>query len=155
MISFEYISGLLFLIIVWLMVFTGVYVWRERKYWVMSKSLSENNDVRGVLQKLNKENQLVKKEIKEIRKIIDEIGIKQNFNVQQVGLLRYNPFGDTGGDQSFCLSMLDGHGSGVVLSSLHNRQQTRIYAKKIKQGKSPGYTLSKEERESIKKALNS
>ena len=40
----------------------------------------------------------------------------------RVGLNRFNPFeGDTGGNQSFALALLDGRGDGFVVSSLHAR----------------------------------
>ena len=48
---------------------------------------------------------------------------------QRVGLVRYNPFEETGGNQSFALALLDAEGNGWVLSSLHARQGTRVYAK--------------------------
>jgi hypothetical protein len=73
---------------------------------------------------------------------------------QRYGFQRFNPFTDTGGDQSFSLSLLDEKGDGFVISSLHSRENTRIYAKKIEAGKSTNNTvLSKEEQEVIKQAL--
>jgi hypothetical protein len=72
--------------------------------------------------------------------------------LQKVGFVRFNPFSDTGGDQSFCLSVLDDEDSGIVLSSLHSRGQTRVYAKAVKKGKGKDFELSKEELETIKKA---
>lgn len=73
-------------------------------------------------------------------------------HVQRLGLVRFNPFSETGGDQSFTLAVLDGEKSGVVMSSLHNRNATRIYAKPVKTGKVQGYQSSKEEMEAIEKA---
>jgi hypothetical protein len=75
-------------------------------------------------------------------------------HLQKVGFLRFNPFSDTGGDQSFVLSILDGEENGLVLSSLHSRGVTRLYAKSIKKGKTENsqIKLSKEEKEALKKA---
>jgi hypothetical protein len=56
--------------------------------------------------------------------------------IQRVGLVRFNPFQEVGGDQSFAIALLDQHGNGVVLSSLHNRAETRVYAKPIEGGRS-------------------
>ena len=42
-------------------------------------------------------------------------------SIQRVGLVRYNPFEDTGGNQSFALALTDGRGDGFVISSLHAR----------------------------------
>jgi hypothetical protein len=70
---------------------------------------------------------------------------------QRVGLVRFNPFEDTGGNQSFALALLDAEGNGWVLSSLHARSGTRVYAKAIHEGRSEG-ALSEEEAAAIKQA---
>lgn len=70
---------------------------------------------------------------------------------QKVSIVRFNPFGDTGGDQSFALAVLDEHDSGYVLSSIHGRGGTRVYVKPIDLGKSK-YQLSEEESRAIKQA---
>lgn len=72
---------------------------------------------------------------------------------QRIGFQRYNPFTDTGGDQSFSLCLLDENGDGIMVSSLHSRENTRLYSKKIEGGKSQNQVLSKEEQEVIKQAL--
>jgi Protein of unknown function (DUF4446) len=72
--------------------------------------------------------------------------------VQRTGLVRYNPFEDTGGNQSFAVALLDANGDGVVVSSLHARQNTRVYAKAIVGGRSEA-ALSDEETEALRKAM--
>lgn len=72
--------------------------------------------------------------------------------LQKVAVIRYNPFSDTGGDQSFAIALLDSLGNGVVLSSLHSRTDTRVFAKPVQSGRSR-YQLSDEEQEAVKKAL--
>jgi hypothetical protein len=72
-------------------------------------------------------------------------------SLRQVGLIRYNPFGDTGGDQSFALALLDERGDGVVLSSLFGRTESRIFAKPVKDGRSR-YPLTAEEEQAIVQA---
>jgi Protein of unknown function (DUF4446) len=71
---------------------------------------------------------------------------------QRVGLVRFNPFEDTGGNQSFALALLDEHGSGFVMSSLHARAGTRVYGKAIARGRSEA-NLSEEEAEALRLAL--
>jgi hypothetical protein len=70
---------------------------------------------------------------------------------QRVGLVRYNPFEETGGNQSFALALLDANGDGWVLSSLHARSGTRVYAKAIKGGRAEA-GLSAEETDAIRQA---
>ncbi len=72
--------------------------------------------------------------------------------VSKVGLLRYDAFEDVGGRLSFSCALLDEHGSGVVLTSINGRQETRVYAKPVTHGNS-SYNLSMEEQEAITKAL--
>lgn len=74
-------------------------------------------------------------------------------HLQRVGFKRFNPFTDTGGNQSFILSLLDENGTGVVISSLHSRENTRVYSKKIEKGVCPDQVLSKEEESVIKDSL--
>jgi hypothetical protein len=72
--------------------------------------------------------------------------------VQHVGLVRYDAFEDVGGRLSFSCAMLDDHGTGVVVTSINGRQDTRVYAKPIVDGRSQ-YNLSIEEEEAIRRAL--
>lgn len=71
---------------------------------------------------------------------------------QRLGLVRFNPFTDTGGDQSFSLTVLDGHNTGFVISSLHSRDQTRVYAKPVTNGRGDGFELSSEEQQAIQRS---
>jgi hypothetical protein len=72
-------------------------------------------------------------------------------HLQRVGFLRFNPFRDAGGDQSFAVAMSDQDGNGVVISSLHSRDVTRVYGKPLAGWASP-YPLTEEEEQAIKKA---
>lgn len=74
-------------------------------------------------------------------------------HVRNIHVMRFNPFSDTGGDQSFILTALDAHGTGIVLTSLHNRGVTRWYAKNITEGKGVGYDLSNDEKKAIHEAV--
>ena len=72
-------------------------------------------------------------------------------HLQRVGFLRFNPFRDAGGDQSFAVAVTDQEGNGVVISSLHSRDVTRVYGKPLAGWASP-YPLTEEEEQAIKKA---
>lgn len=72
--------------------------------------------------------------------------------VRHVGLVRFSPFHDTGGDQSFALALLDGRGDGVVITGLHSRNDSRLYAKPI-ESRGSSYALTAEEREAMNRAL--
>lgn len=75
-------------------------------------------------------------------------------NYSKMAVLKYNPYNDTGGDQSFSLVLLNGKMDGVLITSLHSRGSTRIYLKNIKSGKSE-LELSKEETKALVNAIES
>jgi hypothetical protein len=74
-------------------------------------------------------------------------------SLQHIGLVRFNPFEDTGSDQSFAIALLDGERDGIVISSLHGRANTRVFAKPVQAGASP-HTLSTEEEQAIRIAVS-
>lgn len=73
--------------------------------------------------------------------------------LQGASLVRFNNFDDTGGNQSFALALADPEANGVVLSSLHARNQTRVYAKAVARGVAEG-ALSVEEGEALREATS-
>ncbi|HEY2003836.1 MAG TPA: DUF4446 family protein [Candidatus Saccharimonadia bacterium] len=79
------------------------------------------------------------------------LAVTNSLASQKISIVRFNPFGDTGGDQSFSLAVLDAHDSGYVLTSIHGRQGTRVYVKPVDYGKSK-YTLSAEEQQALSQA---
>jgi hypothetical protein len=65
-----------------------------------------------------------------------------------IGINRYNAFAESGSDLSFSVAIVDEEADGVVISGIHNRDETYVYAKPLTQGQSP-YPLSPEEKEAI------
>lgn len=72
-------------------------------------------------------------------------------SMQWMGVIRFNPFRNTGGDQSFAWAIVDGYGNGIVLSSLHSRENTRVYVKPLQKWESV-YSLTDEEKQAIARA---
>ena len=72
--------------------------------------------------------------------------------IQKVGIVRYSAFKDTGSDLSFAVAMLDENNDGVVFNGIYSREMSNIYAKPVKKGVSE-YTLSEEEKEAIRRAI--
>jgi hypothetical protein len=82
----------------------------------------------------------------------ERLAVTNSLASQKISIVRFNPFGDTGGDQSFSLAVLDAHDSGYVLTSIHGREGTRVYAKPVDYQKSK-YTLSAEEQQALGQAI--
>jgi len=74
--------------------------------------------------------------------------------IQKTGIVRFNPFSDIGGNQSFAIALLDEKNNGFVISSLFVKEGNRVYAKAVKDGKSE-HSLSNEEIEAIDRAISS
>jgi biopolymer transport protein ExbB/TolQ len=71
--------------------------------------------------------------------------------LQHVGIVRYNPFKETGGNQSFAIALTDEHKNGVVISSLYTRERVNVFAKPLENGGS-SFQLTAEEEQAIAKA---
>lgn len=106
-----------------------------------------------MLDSILSEVELAKKDIANLSKTCDTIIQQGRLHIQKIGLIRFNPFKETGGDQSFILALLDEDDNGVVLSGLYSRSGMRWYAKKIKKGAGHEHTLSEEEKEAIRQAM--
>lgn len=112
---------------------------------------SKATDLEGVMFEAIKRQKNSENEIKKNQQTIKRIEKIARNSIQRVGVIRYNPFKDTGGDQSFAIALLDSENNGVIISSLYSREGSRIYSKPIKQGKSK-YPLTEEEKKVIKQA---
>jgi hypothetical protein len=108
--------------------------------------------LRGVLEGQASQIQRLEKAIRVLNARDNKQQIQIEGSVRRVSLLRYDAFEDVGGRLSFSCALLDEHGTGVVLTSINGRQETRVYAKPITEGSS-SYNLSSEESEAIRQAL--
>ena len=88
---------------------------------------------------------------REIATAVERLSDQIAYASQKVAIVRFNPFGDIGGEQSFALAVLDDHNTGYILTSMHGREGTRIYAKPVDYGEAK-YPLSKEERQALDSA---
>jgi hypothetical protein len=111
----------------------------------------EVTDLKKVLEKILAQGVKSEKEINDLIKRMTVHEENGKLHIQKVGLIRFNPFKELGGDHSFSLSILDSEDSGIVITSLHTRDRTRVYMKRIIKGK--GETeLSDEEKKALAKA---
>ena len=70
---------------------------------------------------------------------------------RHLAVVRYDAFADTGGHLSWSIALADDSGSGVVITSIHGRYDTRTYAKGISDWSSD-QPLSPEEETAISSA---
>lgn len=53
--------------------------------------------------------------------------------LQNLAVVRYDAFSDSGGGLSWSLALLDANGDGAVITSIHGRTEARAYAKAIRE----------------------
>lgn len=108
-------------------------------------------DAKRILERILGEESRRSEEVHKLAKELSRLEEEGYFHVQKVGLIRFNPFEEIGGDHSFSLAILDGRNTGLVITGLHTRERTRIYVKEINGGRS-SLKLSSEEQKAIIKA---
>ncbi len=109
-------------------------------------------DLEEIILGQTEELKLLDGEIQNLFEISNKIHNLASRSVHKVGIIRFNPFKDIGSDQSFAVALLDGKNDGIVISSLHTREGTRVYSKPVKKGLGDGYTLTDEETKAIEEA---
>ena len=138
----------LIVVVIWLIILTFI-AWRYTVRYNKIFEGAHDKSVEALLQKLTKEHEANKQDIARLQEKVATLESGVLHNIQRVGLIRFNPFKDTGGDQSFILALLDAKNGGVVISGLYSRAGTRWYAKRIVDGKGLDYELSEEEKKAI------
>lgn len=145
------ILGLIGVIVLWL-VFLSVFYFRLYNHYNKLVGASDGEGLKMLLDKLLKVSSENKKDIENLRKYCARIEEEGHFHIQKVGLLRFNPFKDTGGDQSFILSLVDKNDTGVIISGLYSRSGLRWYAKKVRKGKGVEHELSDDEKKALRES---
>lgn len=135
----------------WLSILTIIY-WRRLRILTKITTSGQKKDLTEILNSLQSLVSENRKEIDTLQDKIAKLKKQERQHIQKIGFVKFNPFADTGGEQSFVLSLLDADDNGVIFTVLHARSGTRWYTKMINRGKSKGFDLSQEEKEAIKKA---
>ena len=139
------------IVVVWNIVLTFLLMNQRSTSQKILRGGKKEDVVELLAEVLEKEKKLIR-ELVETNKKVEGLLFDSQFYIQKIGLVRFNPFNDTGGDQSFILALVDEQDSGVVISGLHTRNGTRWYAKKIHNGVGVEHELSNDEVKAIKSA---
>lgn len=153
--SFTIFEFLLFLIVGILFIWLAALEWRFLRATRTLRMLFSGRTgvdleqmLRAYLQRVDHTDEMVSELVKRTVSLEN----KAPRNVQHVGVIRFNPFPDKGGDQSFAVALLDDHADGVVFTGLHSRGDSRVYSKPVVGGAST-YALTEEEKEAISRAM--
>lgn len=129
-----------------------VQVWRLTTRLRLTLGDTNGDRLEKQLREYHAKNKQIQVDFEAITNEYRKLGSIAALSLQKISMVRFNPFGDVGGDQSFSLAMLDGHDSGLILTSIHGRGGTRVYAKPIDLGTSK-YSLSAEEKKALTQAV--
>ena len=144
--------GAVILVLVILNAFLIFYFYKTNKKFDL---LLEKGKIKSLKDILFKQIDKTKDQEEIINKIIDRVKNLENISektFQKIGVVRFNPFDNLGGNQSFVISLLDKQNNGFVISSLFIKDGNRVYAKAVKNGLSE-HPLSDEEKEAIERAI--
>jgi hypothetical protein len=109
-------------------------------------------NMESLIAELTKKTKELGEERKKTELQITSIDKKLAQSIRNIETVRFNPFPQVGGNQSFAMSLLNDEGNGVVISSLYARDRTSLFAKPIKAGQSE-FELTKEEKSVLKKSI--
>ena len=135
--------------IVWLLILP-IFFWQMFSHYARLTKGANNKNLKSILEDVLSKIDLHNKDIESIKKYCDNLERDGLLHVQKIGLHRFNPFKDTGGDQSFVLSLVDGSDTGIIISALYSRSGTRWYAKRVVNGKGIEHELTDEEKKVLK-----
>lgn len=141
----------LVIVIIWISGLS-IWIWRLMRHYGRLTEGTTKTSLKEVLEEILAGQRNVKAEVAKIEETLARLTADGQWHVQRVGMVRFNPFADTGGAQSFTLALLDGKDNGIVMTSLYGRTGSRWYVKEVKEGKGKELELSNEEAAAIKAA---
>lgn len=141
------------ILLAWLGGLTFV-IWKTNTFLKSLFPKSGERDIRKKFEEVIRQVSDFKQDLNRLENDLFEVRKSGLKYIQKVELFRYNPYDDTGGDQSFTLALLDSKGDGIVLTSLHARSGTRVFAKPVNSGESKKYGLSKEEEKVVREVMS-
>jgi len=109
-------------------------------------------DLEEILLAQAKSLKILDKDIQELYAISNTINTLALRSLHKFAAIRFNPFKDVGGNQSFSIALLDGKNDGLTITALYTKEGTRVYSKALTNGDSPDFPLSEEEKQVVKMA---
>jgi transcriptional accessory protein Tex/SPT6 len=142
-----------------LVIITAVVIWQFLQIQKLRSTLSKvfgKSNPQALERQLYEYSEMTSRVMANLDKMADffkKFYEEEQSSIHKAAMIRFNPFEDMGGEHSFALALLDKNDNGIVMSSLHGRENTRMYAKEVIDGKSK-QQLSKEEEKVLKEAIS-
>lgn len=148
------ISAIIILLLIGFLVVLISNIKLNSRYKKFMNKLGNGKDLEEDLENFMYKVDRVEKQNAEITNFCKNLDEDLSKCIQKVGIVRYSAFKDTGSDLSFAVALLDEKNNGIVFNGIYSREMSNIYAKPVENGNSK-YTLSNEELEAIRKAVDS
>ncbi len=142
-------------------IFLGLFIWQGRKLRELERKLAiflsgkDGKSLEKTLLETKESVRSLDEDIQELFSISNSLHQLGTRSFHKSAVMRFNPFKEVGGNQSYAVALLNGKNSGVVFSSLHTREGTRAYAKPVKNGSADGFPFTEEEKAVIHEAIHS
>lgn len=145
------IAGIAIGLVVWLGIISALLIRMISHYNMLSRGVTKTgllDALEGIFGSVHN----LQGRVNDLEKKANALSLDGQLHIQRIGIVRFNPFADTGGAQSFSIALLDAQGNGIVMTSLYARAGNRWYVKEVVKGKGRDIALSKEEESVIEKA---
>jgi hypothetical protein len=133
---------LLFLAAYWLYTLEKRVAAMDKRYEELKSLDLEGDTALKLLRRTNRH----QKRIEGLEATVAQMARMLPHTIRGLSVMRYNAFNGVGGAQSFSMALVDENGHGVIMTSLHGRDDVRVYAKPLENWKS-SHSLSAEEQE--------
>lgn len=146
-------GAVVLLFILCIVLFAKLHGQKKRYDFFMGTSRRPSHSLEMKLEKFYESSKAIEEKYSKLLDMVTDMDQTAKSKIQKVGLIRYNPFEEMGGNLCFALALLDGNDNGVVLNGIHSRTGSFTYAKPIEMGVST-YMLSEEEMKAVELAKN-
>jgi len=143
---------LLLILLVWLLV-TSIQLSRLKQAHAKLVGDSGVPQLADVLENMHRQIAALEQQLKNQQQTLEQQQRRLSATKGNIGVHRFNAFSDSGSDLSFSVAFVNEEKDGVVITGIHAREQTFLYAKPIDKGQS-AYMLSPEEKTAINLALH-
>ncbi|CAM3630807.1 DUF4446 family protein [Marinicrinis lubricantis] len=123
-----------------------------RKLYMKMLGGEPSSNLEELLIRIQEQLKVDSERLKEHDQAIERINQKLRKMKGNAAVIRYSAFSQQGNNLSFSMAIVDEESSGVVLSGIHTREESYVYAKPVVNGQSE-YALSPEEKEALHQAL--
>ncbi|MBI3619902.1 DUF4446 family protein [Candidatus Roizmanbacteria bacterium] len=132
----------------WLLFITWI-VWSMRNHYFNLVARTKKERIDEMLDAILLSEKKSEHEISLLKKEITEMSHESLSHLNKIGLVRFNPFGKRGGEQSFVISLVNSHKDGLVINYIYTPDGLRAYPKRVKAGDGQDNPLTEEEKKAI------